>query len=453
MELRCIQAPFWRSARWLLPAAAALALGCGGGERLSPRPPSLTIAFTNDMQGEIRSCGCASKDKGGLGRRATFLEAVQDTADNLLVLDGGGYFSSKLSYGKEKADLTIKAMAFMGYDAVAVGEDEFGFGVDYIVERTRELGLPVLAANVWDAKADTLLFAPTRELELHSGLRVGIIGLTSDKAKLPPQVEPGRVRIVDPVAAARKQAARLSGVDLLVVVANMTRPEVMRLASMVNTIDIIVFGSEARAMRNIRPKGGAYFLQTAPQGRYVGMAHAPLRPDNRMGPLQVQMVELTDQYPDHEAMARLFEAYDLNIAHKERGTQPPGVYEALQGVKRPFSGVESCRPCHEAIQAQWEATAHAHAFDTLVGKKRQLDRDCVPCHTTGFYERGGFESVDLTPGLVGVQCESCHGNSHEHVQTPAVRTPADARAACRACHTVDQTPDFAFETFWDRIRH
>jgi nitrate/TMAO reductase-like tetraheme cytochrome c subunit len=452
MELPRPQALFSGIARWLLPAAAALAVGCAE-ERASPRPRSLTIAFTNDMQGEIRSCGCASKDQGGLGRRATFLEAVRDTAGDFLLLEGGGFFSSKLSYGKEKADLTIKAMALIGYDAVAVGEDEFGFGVDYIVERTREMGLPVLAANVADGRADTLLFPPARELELPSGLRVGIIGLTSDKAKLPPQVPPGRVRILDPVAAARTQAAALSSVDVLMVVANMTRPEVMRLAAAVPGIDVIAFGSEARAMRNIRPKGGAYFLQTAPKGRYVGVAYAALGPDNRVRSMQVQMRELDQQYPDHETMSRLFEAYDMNIAFKERGEQPPGAYEALQGVKKPFAGAETCRPCHEAIQAQWEATAHAHAFETLVAKQRQLDRDCVPCHTTGFYERGGFERVDLTPNLAGVQCESCHGNSREHVKTPAMRTPSEARASCRACHTVDQTPDFAFETFWARIRH
>jgi hypothetical protein len=381
------------------------------------------------------------------------LQAVEDTTGDFLLLEGGGFFSSNLSYGKEKADLTIKAMAIMGYNAVAVGPDEFGFGVDYIVEQTREMGLPVLAANIMDEPADTLLFPPARELVLPSGLRVGIIGLTSDKAQLPPQVDPGRLRILDPVAAARTQAESLSGVDLLVVVAHMTRPEVMRLAGAVPSIDVIVFGSEARAMRNARPREGAYFLQTAPKGRYVGLAYAVLGPSNQIGSMDVQMVELDDTFPDDEAMARLFESYDMSVAFKEGGEHPAGVYEALEGLKVRYAGAEACRPCHEAIQAQWESTPHAHAFETLVAKKRQLDRDCVPCHTTGFHERGGFQHVDLTPELVGVQCESCHGNSQEHVRTPTARTPGDVRSACRSCHTVDQTPDFDFDTFWARIRH
>ena len=41
------------------------------------------------------------------------------------------------------------------------------------------------------------------------------------------------------------------------------------------------------------------------------------------------------------------------------------------------------------------------------------DSKCLPCHTTGYAQPGGFVSVEKTPLLVGVQCESCHGPGKE----------------------------------------
>ena len=92
-------------------------------------------------------------------------------------------------------------------------------------------------------------------------------------------------------------------------------------------------------------------------------------------------------------------------------------------------------------------------MEVLRAQSRDYDRDCIPCHTTGFYKRGGFEGHEVTPDLADVGCEACHGNGHDHVLDPKVKTDPDTRGTCRGCHTVDQTPDFEFETFWERIKH
>ena len=102
--------------------------GCSETER------TLTIVYSNDMLGEIRSCGCAAKDFGGLGRRATFLEAERRRSRNMLVLEGGDFFGADINYGQEKAALTLEAMAYMDYDGIVPGEKEFGFGIDFLID-------------------------------------------------------------------------------------------------------------------------------------------------------------------------------------------------------------------------------------------------------------------------------------------------------------------------------
>ncbi len=49
-------------------------------------------------------------------------------------------------------------------------------------------------------------------------------------------------------------------------------------------------------------------------------------------------------------------------------------------------------------------------------KDYTTDPECVRCHVTGYGEEGGFISLEETPDLVGVGCESCHGAGGTYVQ-------------------------------------
>ena len=83
-----------------------------------------------------------------------------------------------------------------------------------------------------------------------------------------------------------------------------------------------------------------------------------------------------------------------------------------------------CRACHLSQTKSWEQTKMAKAFELLkpgvaakAKRAHKVDPDkdythdsaCVPCHVTGYGKPGGFGSLEKTPGLVGVQCEECHG--------------------------------------------
>lgn len=439
---------------WFRSTLAATAVAVVAACSSSNDPETLILAYSNDMNGEIRSCGCAAKDFGGLGRRATFVNMLRDSTGSLLLVDGGDMFGTKLNYGKEKADLTLKSMSLMEYDGIVVGETEFGFGVDFIVRRTQELHTPVVLANLYYGETDTLLFPPSRVVKKGNGIQVGLIGVMSRGIKFPPQVEQGRLRVTDPVEAVLREIEALGDdVDLIVVLAHMQRKAAQALAIAVPEVDLIVHGHEGRAVRRIRKHGNAYVLQVADRGRYLGAATVTLSPDRTIASLTSHVTALDKWLDDDEAVSQLFRAYDMRVAAKEKSNIPPGLFEARLGLKKPFAGSQPCQPCHLEVFDQWSGTPHAHAMEVLLSQSREYDRDCTPCHTTGFYKRGGFESFSVTPDLINVGCEACHGNGHDHVLDPKVKTDADAARTCRGCHTVDQTPDFVFETFWERIKH
>jgi hypothetical protein len=432
----------------VLPACLAVAALLGACDALKGGPESLAIVYTNDVRGEIRSCGCASHDLGGLGRRATFMRVLRDTTSaDVLLVDAGDFFSASINYGKEKAELAMKSMVLMNYDGVVPGEKELGFGIDYFQTRAQAVGLPVIASNLYDAAADTLLFPASREVTLRSGLRVGLIGVMSDHIKMPPQVLAGTVEIREPVASVQAVVDAIRPrVDVVVVLAHMSRGDSKGFAERLKGVDVVVQGHDGMPMRHVQRWGEPYVLQVSAKGMYVGIAYATLDRNKRVANLSSSIVGLDKKFVDDEAVGKLFAAYDIDVAEREKAALPASVATA-------FAGAKTCHPCHASIFAQWEGTRHAHAFEVLTEQKREFDRDCTPCHTTGFFKQGGFVNARATPGLTGVQCESCHGNGFAHAKDPKVKTDTVAKSTCRSCHTAEQTPEFDFTKFWSRIDH
>ncbi|WP_300673008.1 cytochrome c family protein [Desulfoluna sp.] len=113
-----------------------------------------------------------------------------------------------------------------------------------------------------------------------------------------------------------------------------------------------------------------------------------------------------------------------------------------------YVGWRTCSECHEEISDGWQTTPHASAFDSLKkqGSEKQSIPECVTCHVVAMDEDGGFIDSDLTPELINVQCESCHGPGLSHTQSESpediVKTPDEHR--CRTCHTEGQDKSFDY---------
>lgn len=89
-----------------------------------------------------------------------------------------------------------------------------------------------------------------------------------------------------------------------------------------------------------------------------------------------------------------------------------------------YVGVKNCKKCHLKQWKSWSQTSMAQAYDKLLpGAATEAkvsagldpeadytaDDNCVRCHVTGFGKPGGFTSIEETPELAGVGCETCHG--------------------------------------------
>jgi 2',3'-cyclic-nucleotide 2'-phosphodiesterase/3'-nucleotidase len=225
----------------------------------------------------------------GLARVATRVAAVRKETPDVLLLDGGDTIegvapqylhSSRAKFGAllEKegapdADPIMKAMGAMGYDAMAVGNHEFNFGLAVLRKAEKDASFPWLSANTRHAADGSPAF---REylVKTVGGVRVGVLGLTTPNIPgWEPEANRPGLTWEDPVVTARRLVPALrekEGCDLVVVlfhsgveadlvtgVADGTEAEnrVAAVAREVSGIDLILTGHSHRLIPLARLSG------------------------------------------------------------------------------------------------------------------------------------------------------------------------------------------------------
>lgn len=143
-----------------------------------------------------------------------------------------------------------------------------------------------------------------------------------------------------------------------------------------------------------------------------------------------ELLSLGQDVEDEPAVAALVEEGKGRIeAAAQAGAR-------LGAVGGPFVGSAACAGCHPGPTAQWQGTAHASAWQTLVDQQRSQDLDCFTCHVTGAHDPRGPQHPAQAEGLTDVGCESCHGPGKEHVASPTtvdmVASPGES--VCTTCH-------------------
>ncbi len=125
------------------------------------------------------------------------------------------------------------------------------------------------------------------------------------------------------------------------------------------------------------------------------------------------------------------------------------------GEEKRYVGSSKCKECHADIYDAFSANARkARSFSSVQRMAGQLTveetAECYSCHTTGYNQPGGFVSLEKTPDLANLGCESCHGPGSAHIEGEG---DADAilgkgkistQKTCEACHNPARVESFGF---------
>ena len=103
------------------------------------------IIHTNDVHGRIL------EEKGVIGdaKAAAVIEEERSKVENTIVVDAGDAFQGLPISNSTKGEDRANIMNQVGYDAMAVGNHEFDFGMDQVIKYKETLNFPLLSANTY----------------------------------------------------------------------------------------------------------------------------------------------------------------------------------------------------------------------------------------------------------------------------------------------------------------
>ena len=209
-------------------------------------PITLTILYTNDEHGwmEGETVGAGAAEMMGLW---TANEGY-DPDGNYLVLSGGDMWTGAAISTWFDGESMVEVMNGMGYEAAAVGNHEFDFGLDTLLIRAEQMDFPLLSANIRDKETGETPtewgLRPFTILDIN-GLRVGLVGLTSTST--PHTTNPTNVAdfdFWDYEDALRDVVPQVQaeGADLIIVLAHACENDLLWMANKVADLGIAMIG-------------------------------------------------------------------------------------------------------------------------------------------------------------------------------------------------------------------
>ncbi len=147
----------------------------------------ITLLGTTDLHGNIFPVDYYTNQPAnrGLAKIATLVRQTRAEEKNVLLLDSGDtiqgtplayYFARK---DTTKMNPTIAAMNALGYDAMAVGNHEFNFGLEALWKAKSESKFPWLAANILATYKQQPQLIGAYITKVVAGVRVAIVGFTT----------------------------------------------------------------------------------------------------------------------------------------------------------------------------------------------------------------------------------------------------------------------------------
>lgn len=295
--------------------------GCGGGDSGGVESASVTILFSSDMLGKIRSCGCTVEDSGGLGRRATYTHGVREGVREVLVLDAGDAFSLDLSFTKKEAELTLDSFSLIGIDVFTPGEMEFIFGLPFLKAAADNASFEMIAANIVEPSTGVPVFGKEYTvITLKGGLRVAITGVLDETIKFPAYIDRSAFEIKPAEHTLRKIIPLMKkDADFLVLLSHMGVERTRDLLGRVKGFDVVVTGHGKPMMKKAEKVGETLMLGTGGLGQYLGRVDMELSASGRMEYGRMRLIPLPDDIEIHPGIREIFKVYDIPLTDKEAG--------------------------------------------------------------------------------------------------------------------------------------
>ncbi len=160
---------------------ACLSASAAFAENLQEKADDLVIYFTNDVHGRI--IPDLKEPSWGYSRIAQEKKNSLAITKSVLLFSAGDDIQGAPIVNLDQGTNAISFMNAVGYDAMALGNHEFDYGSDVLLQLKDKAKFPMLAANVTRTVGGELVFDANKVFEEPNGMKICVFGLSTPETK------------------------------------------------------------------------------------------------------------------------------------------------------------------------------------------------------------------------------------------------------------------------------
>jgi 2',3'-cyclic-nucleotide 2'-phosphodiesterase (5'-nucleotidase family) len=299
-----------RSFSVALPILAFACFGPAPSLAASRNPGTLLVLSTADVRGMVSPCGCHIP-KGGLPRRASYVDSLRGSYSNVLLVDGGGFVADP-TVGLNGTPLLLDGMKRVGTDAVGVGDRDLVLGLAWLRSELLRTGMPTVCANLMDRKSGTSVFPPYLIKKLPN-VTVGVFGLIGNNGDLGPARE--SLLVKDPIEIAKTLVPemRAKGATVIVFLSQLGKVPTDDLTEAVEGVDVAIAGRNVPLMENAKLADKTVTVYAGDQGHYMGQVTLTLDSGGQVTDRAGHSIMMGPDIRDRADLAKLVAPWEKKV--------------------------------------------------------------------------------------------------------------------------------------------
>jgi 2',3'-cyclic-nucleotide 2'-phosphodiesterase (5'-nucleotidase family) len=326
----------------------ALVLLLAGSAPAADNFRSLTILHTNDLHARFLP---DADQQGGFAHVAAAIQQEKTKSEAVLVLNGGDLVQGTPVSTIFQGVPVFEVANHLGIDVNTLGNHEFDYGWEKILEFMSVARFPTVSANVANEQGD-LLTKQGYVIREVNGIRIAIIGaLTADLPKLTFKDFRGPWTALPVAETVRRYARQVRDqVDLVFVLSHIFDYEEDQILRDVPEVNVIVSGHNHGGQREVKEVDGRIGVKVRAYGRELGRLDLRVDvPGKRVASYEWKRIPIdARQIPADPAVAQLIAQWEAKVAEtvdrpvgsSRRRVTPPELKPMIEQVMLEETGAD-----------------------------------------------------------------------------------------------------------------
>ena len=301
-----------------------MAAGCSSNDNnIKPMVSTpLVIDYFGVLRGYLEPCGCGGQpNTGGIPRRITYMEKQREKWDNILFIYANNWFGQTTPNDKLRADILLKTLPEMGFDALGLYDKDFSFGFSRAESLVKNIP-GYVNGNIRYATGALFTVSATKTFSFNNittiegdtiNLNVGITGVCSlmhqDRFERFLGNEYSKINITDPTSELEKILPTLSETnDLLIVIYGGFPKQIVPLAEKFPEVNIWI-GGETGQIHSLEPLkvGDSFIVENNDKGRHGAQLRLHFDRGKNIKYYTTQVVYVDEDYPPEPKLQSMLE--------------------------------------------------------------------------------------------------------------------------------------------------